>query len=1263
VVQPPGPLAAPACGGGNSNLGYTAYGTALTCGTALSSGSIANGATQLGVYIGLNAIGPLTGVNNGILTFNGSGVPTPSITLPSGLTIPGFAPLASPTFTGTPLAPTPTTADNTTKIATTAYVQAQGYAPMAAPTLSAPTLSGAVTVSGLPMAPLLGTDPSGHLRAITLGTNLTLSGGGTTLNASGGASGNVTWPAADSLVISNSTNSPSGLAPVNNSLVYGTGNAWTALAPVASSVPCVDSTSILSMCSPTTMQGILGYLTGNQTITLGGDASGMGTTAITVTNSKVNGVSYPATPLTNTIPYISSANQVSYGAAATILGVLGTPFSVPNGGTGLATLTTGAIYKGAGTANMAVSSLSDNGALVSTTEPLDLTNQSQVIEIANASSGGTTNGLLAKLSGAPSRALTALTSDTDNAIGVVLSGGGTTGNAQIVVGGQANCSFDGSTTAGDWVVISTTVAGKCHDTASGTRPGGAQVIGRVLATNGGGAGSYAMVFSPEFTNTAGSPPTWPASGSIVVSNTTNTPGALAPVNNDLVYGTGGAWAALPSAASSILCTNGSSVPSLCSTASVLTLLGAPFTVANGGTGLTTQTANAIYKGNGASSPVVSGLTDNGTIVSTSEHFDFTSKAIAVEIPNAGTGGTTAGLVAKFSGAPSTALTTLVSDTDAAIGVVIGGAGTTGSAQIAIHGQASCTFDGATTAGHFVVLSSTVAGNCHDGGATRPAGVQTIGNVLSTNAAGGSFPIEVILDFTNTAGSAPTWPTSGDIVVSNGTNTPAGIVPVNGDCIIGSAGAWVAGSCLGGGSVTSAGTSTVNNIPFWTGTDTLSNVGLPVGTTGNSTIAETLGTGLLSNAIINWAAPSAIGGTTPAGGAFTTLSASSTVSGTGFSTYLASPPAIGGSAPAAGAFTTLSASGAVSGTGFSTYLASPPAIGGTAPAGGAFTTLSASGAVSGTGFSTYLASPPAIGATTSAAGSFTALSASGAVTGVGFSNYLASPPGIGGTVAAAGSFTTLAASSTVSGTGFSTYLASPPAIGGTAAAGGSFTTLSASAGISGVGFSNYLASPPAIGGTSAAAGAFTTLSASSTVSGTGFSTYLASPPSIGATAPAAGKFTTLTATGAITATGLATGTQVSCLGLNASNVVVLLTGSCGTGGGATNDTGTTGVTAAGTTLGTATDLTTQQNYVGSGANCTTLANGCAGTAAVRFDAALMVAFNHLYVCNEDANNALLVYPDTTAHFINNQAAGVGIPVQANQCGHFIVKSATTLRTVP
>jgi len=50
----------------------------------------------------------------------------------------------------------------------------------------------------------------------------------------------------------------------------------------------------------------------------------------------------------------------------------------------------------------------------------------------------------------------------------------------------------------------------------------------------------------------------------------------------------------------------------------------------------------------------------------------------------------------------------------------------------------------------------------------------------------------------------------------------------------------------------------------------------------------------------------IGGTTPKAGAFTTLSASGSVSGTGFSNYLAAPPAIGGATANAGTFTTLGA---------------------------------------------------------------------------------------------------------------------------------------------------------------------------------------------------------------------------------------------------------------------------------------------------------------------------------------------------------------------
>lgn len=151
----------------------------------------------------------------------------------------------------------------------------------------------------------------------------------------------------------------------------------------------------------------------------------------------------------------------------------------------------------------------------------------------------------------------------------------------------------------------------------------------------------------------------------------------------------------------------------------------------------------------------------------------------------------------------------------------------------------------------------------------------------------------------------------------------------------------------------------------------------------------------------------VGATTASTGAFTTLSASSTVSGTGFSNYLAAPPAIGGTTAAAGSFTNLSSSGTVSGTGFSNYLAVPPAIGGTTPNTGSFTNLASSGTVSGSGFSNYFASPPAIGGTAANTGSFTTLSATGALTANGANvNHSLAPTGTGNvTLGAAGTGST------------------------------------------------------------------------------------------------------------------------------------------------------------------------------------------------------------------------------------------------------------------
>jgi len=78
---------------------------------------------------------------------------TGTVTIPAGASISGFAPLASPTFTGIPSLPTGTTAvtqtagNSSTALATTAFV-ATSFAPLASPVLNGSVLD--TTTSGAP---------------------------------------------------------------------------------------------------------------------------------------------------------------------------------------------------------------------------------------------------------------------------------------------------------------------------------------------------------------------------------------------------------------------------------------------------------------------------------------------------------------------------------------------------------------------------------------------------------------------------------------------------------------------------------------------------------------------------------------------------------------------------------------------------------------------------------------------------------------------------------------------------------------------------------------------------------------------------------------------------------------------------------------------------------------------------------------------------------------------------------------------------------
>jgi hypothetical protein len=154
------------------------------------------------------------------------------------------------------------------------------------------------------------------------------------------------------------------------------------------------------------------------------------------------------------------------------------------------------------------------------------------------------------------------------------------------------------------------------------------------------------------------------------------------------------------------------------------------------------------------------------------------------------------------------------------------------------------------------------------------------------------------------------------------------------------------------------------------------------TAPDQTVVLNAGTGISTsgtypNFTITNTSPSSGGTVTSVGGTGTVngLSLSGTVTSSGNLTLggtldLSSPPAIGSTAANTGAFTTLSASSTVSGAGFSTYLASPPAIGGTAAAAGSFTTL-----IGGSGSANYI---QATGGATGKAVQFQSLGSDAAV---------------------------------------------------------------------------------------------------------------------------------------------------------------------------------------------------------------------------------------------------------------------------------------------
>ena len=212
-----------------------------------------------------------------------------------------------------------------------------------------------------------------------------------------------------------------------------------------------------------------GYITGNQTITLSGDANGSGATAITTTVSAVHGVAYPANPLLNTVPVVvstSASGIVTYEA-------------VPNAALANSVMTIAghAISLGS-TQTIACGDLSNGAASCST----DTTNASNI----------TTGYLSTKLLPAPytSGSITGNTSTFATATGTLTSGdclevdshgnvhdagsacGTPSGTVTSVSGANGVAIQSGSaiTTAGNVVLASTANNTALCNNSGGTAP-------------------------------------------------------------------------------------------------------------------------------------------------------------------------------------------------------------------------------------------------------------------------------------------------------------------------------------------------------------------------------------------------------------------------------------------------------------------------------------------------------------------------------------------------------------------------------------------------------------------------------------------------------------------------------------------------------------------------------------------------------------------------------------------------------------------------
>lgn len=138
-------------------------------------------------------------------------------------------------------------------------------------------------------------------------------------------------------------------------------------------------------------------------------------------------------------------------------------------------------------------------------------------------------------------------------------------------------------------------------------------------------------------------------------------------------------------------------------------------------------------------------------------------------------GTTVNLLAKL-GATGNCILNTTTDTTTPAYIVVSGAGTTGSAETATSGYASCIFDDTATINHYAVASTITNGRCHSV-ASPSAGVRVIGIVRSSVASAGNLgTVWVEPRFVASAGGGGSIATTSEILKGDGAGAAVAATP-------------------------------------------------------------------------------------------------------------------------------------------------------------------------------------------------------------------------------------------------------------------------------------------------------------------------------------------------------------------------------------------------------------------------------------------------------------------------------------------------------